>query len=1386
MSLERTINKKGLAIVLGAVAFFGVGVHLVHGFQIGRVADDLLAEASQAETNGDALHATECLASYLELQPGKPDVQARYGLLLKRNAANPRDLFRALGALDKALEVDGERTDLRKEAAESALQLGETSECRDHLTVLMAANPKDADLLQLRARCEARAGEYGKANDDLTQAIGLAPHEPEYYVLQAALLRQRLQKPDGADQAINNMVKANPRSVAARMAAARYYSALGQRDPAEENIRFALTDLKADQADAFELGAQVARAGRDKALTRKRLEEGLKKHPDDAALNLNLAQLEVEADQPAKALNWLRNCLRNPPTEPEKVAWLAQLLIQTGEKAEVTPLIERLRSGPASPLARHLDASLAAHSGDWTGAAARLQDNLEFSQRSTWASQANLLLAQCYQHLGNFDGELEAYRRILQTEPLSGPANTGKAQLLARLGRIEEAIAAYRLLVPLVPEQGLALARLLLRHNLDLPAGQRRWDEVEQVLAGLPSELQTSAETLSLRASLLGFQGHAEQAQELLQKQIARQPKDLSLWLAQLTLAADTGKADVFDHTMAEAQRQVGARMELALAQVRWELRKSPAEARKGLAQLEQTWSARHGDYQELWHALAVASLNLGERAAAQRLWRRAAQQNPSDVMARLRLLELPVGDHADEDATRLLAEIKRIEGGEGGPLGSYGEASQLLAKHQSDVQNVLPAARQLAAQAAAARPTWAAAVMLQAQIEDLSGNFDKALEKYQQAIELGERRVVAYRRAVDLLVQRSRYSEAHDLLRKIPDQALVTTDLGKRAAEVELLSAGPKDSSAHKRAFELAQQSVPKDSRNSRDYVWLGQMAAAAGETGQAEQFLRRALTLDPKALEPWAALAMFFVRTEPAKASATLAQAEQTLPADVAPLTLAPIYIALGELKPALKHAEKALGARPTDPAVLQMSSEVYFRAGQRPMAEQCLRKLLDPKVKASPEVRAAGRRSLAQLLATSGNYASFKDALALLKPDDGKEPESHEDQKALARVLATQPSERQEAIQRLENLEKLPGYSANDRYLLATLYEEDGDWPKSRAQMQTLLGQKPDNGLYLTAYLEFLLKHHEDGEAALWLDKLQAMQPQTLQTLRLRALILAKSGQTPEATRQLRQYLESHAEHQAAVAAILDEVGQTAEAEAIYRRLASLPDRPENQLLLAAHLGNHGRVAEALQICEPAWRTCRPEMVASTIVAILRNSHLEALPLEAVQRQFTAALKSQPQSVALHLLQAELYELQGQYADAMGMYRAALQLPSRPVVALNNLAWLLALKEGNATGAITLLQEAVERAGPTADILDTRGVTLLVGNNPGDALKDLQSAVRQRPSASEYFHLAQACERSDDLAAARQALRKAKELGLQDSGLHPLERESCRQLLKRLPPG
>jgi tetratricopeptide (TPR) repeat protein len=1428
--MTRTVNLKFLAGLLGAAVAFGTSVHFLHGYQLKRNAGALLERANRAEREGRPDQASEYMSHYLAYAPGDSDALARYGFLLDKSAKSRRALERVFLLFDRTLEREPGRADVRRRQAQIAITLGRYSDAEDHLRQLRTDPPTDAEVEELLGQCQAARGKFAEAREHFKKATELAPNRIGSYVLLGRLLRRqphevraRKETLDGvrglADRTIDDMVQANQQSFRAYLARANYRREFGSGDvkqragAAEPDLREARR-LAPDEAEVVLVSAELAAERGDLRQARDYLRAGCeKKNSADAQLYLRLAAVEAQDGKPDQAVTCLRQGLERVPGQAEQteLRWeLANALVDAGQAEEASATARRLPKAHLRPgLLDYFNARLLMGEKKWLEAARLLEGAFPLlTADPRMAQQVGLLLARCYERLGDTDRAHAAYHRVLAVNAKSAAARLGSARVLAAMGQVPDALAQYRQLLRLSAAQSDVPAAVLtemagLLIALNLQAERADWAEVKELLAEAEKPAP-SPEVAVLRAEMLVAQGDFDGARAaLVRKADEKTPRPVEIWAALAALEDRQDHPEAALGLLDEAERRLGDGVELRLARAQhWagckEDRAGPALGRLVPGPDQFTADGR----QRLLRGLAVAYARVGATAEAARLWADLAGQRPNDLSVRIAQFDLALTAGDGAAVERALAELRRIEGPEG-TVWRYARAAHLIQAAKQGDGGALDEAEALLGPVAVRRPKWSRVPLCQGQIKELRKQPDAALARYLHALQLGDRSPLAAERAVALLYERHRYTEAYEVARQLPKQMRLSGELQKLVAELALQTGDDKG-----RALGLAQKAVAQGSTDYRDHLWLGRMLWLSGRPKEAEPAFRQALKLADNVPDTWVALIQYLAATKrKEEAQAAVEKAEGKLPTDKAALALAQCYEAVERRDRAEKWYAEALKARPDDVPTLQGVTGFCLRAGTKEGVEAAkghLKKLM--ALRAKDQWAADGaRRLLAVLLSAGGDYQQSREALVLLglrenTPPEQAEVASVQELRARITVLALSPGrhERRQAIPILEKLIDGKAAMPEDQFLLAQLYEGQGDWGRASKAMLKLLSQPQGEApRYLAHFALGLTRRGELDEAQAWLDKLEKRErgagaplPEDVRAkvTEAKARLLKARGQGREAAALLTAYAEEDRGRAAAVAALLEGLQEPEAAERLYRRYAEggRDKRPESVLVLAQFLARRQRVPEALDLCEGAWRTCPPAAVAQACLFVVSQGSADVGQLARVERWLRAAEKG-PQSAAVAAALAHVQNLQGRYDEAEATYRKAIAANARDprarAMALNNLAFLLTLRGGDGPTALDLVQRACQAGGPRPGFLDTRAVVRLKMGDSRQAIKDLDDAVAVAPSASVFFHLAQARDQAHDQSGARRAWEQAKALGLKASNLHPLERTAYDQLARQM---
>jgi tetratricopeptide (TPR) repeat protein len=449
------------------------------------------------------------------------------------------------------------------------------------------------------------------------------------------------------------------------------------------------------------------------------------------------------------------------------------------------------------------------------------------------------------------------------------------------------------------------------------------------------------------------------------------------------------------------------------------------------------------------------------------------------------------------------------------------------------------------------------------------------------------------------------------------------------------------------------------------------------------------------------------------------------------------------------------------------------------------------MDVSRDSSPEMFAQARRTLAYLLAISGDPKNAEEAMKLLPGGGaiGSDPAGILDRRVRAQLLAIQhgSANRREALRIVEDLIAQKQGTPDDFLLAGQLHEILGDWPMARQRFLPLLeARSGTTAVHLAVAARSLLRHREIDSAQEALRQLQKSQPDSWPTREIASRVLRAQGKAPEARSKVQEYARSPGADMLAAAALLNEFGDYAAAEELLRELAADPSRPIGTPALIGFLVERRRFNEALELCDRAWEKGPSSSIAEAYVRILASMGGDMSAIPRIESRLQAAMAKHPDQLEYIVAMATMRSLQGRNQDALPLYRRVVDKDPANVAALNNLAWLMALGGGPATEAEVLASEAVKLSGGNPGMVDTLAIArLAIGKDEKTALaiQDLESITTEYKTPSTLFHLAQAYWQGHRPREAALAWRRAKELGLTKNHLHVLEHANYERLSKEL---
>ena len=1397
---RRKVRVGLVAILITVCVLLGGGIHLLHGYQVRRNAAAFLKHADKAEREGDRAKAADYLRRYIALHPEDIEQRARLELIRADLAETPRQKLQATFRLAAVLRKAPQRLDVRRRLAELQLEIGRFTDALEQLNAILRASGDDPELYEMLARAHLGRGDYAAAEQSYRRAIELAPKRIDLYVALASLLRDRLEQNEAASKVIEELKKNVPNKARSFVEAARHYLAIQEKDQAWTDAQKAV-ELAPEDADALTVAARVALARDEHDTAVKFLERAVAAAPTEPDVYTLAAQAQLQQGQYDAAIETLREGLTKTEHSPELVLMLAELLATRDQLDEAKKLVASLEADNIHPGYRYLVRGVIALQEDRVLEAADLFERAiaELFALPEYQARALYYAASAYQRMGLLDLAVTRLRTAISSRPRAAHLRWMAASVLASLGQFEDALAdaevAIRYSTP-EPEQAALYLRLHMLTQLQLPEPQRDWRVCDQLADNLRKQYGDKPVFLVTYADYLWVRGRGNEALPLLEQGLKVHPDAVELYVALATHFLRWKLPAKAEETLDRARQQVGDVVSLRLARLLM-LPEDAEEAAKVLDGLiKDIDHFEPAEQARLLRAVALTWARLRKADRARELLQQAAALVPYDLGTRVLLFDFTLQARDTEGLRKLVQEIRTIEARDPqrreGAVWRYAQAALIMleAGDKPDAETIARA-RQLLEEARAQRPNWARLHAQLGALYLLEDRVDDAAEAYLSAVQLGDRSPRTVGLAVQALLRANRVADADRMLRRLYAEKTLPPEVGLTASAVV---ARMRDFNL---ALELAQEHLERNPDDAAAHVWYARLLEAQGKPQEAEKHYRKACELSPEMPQVWTSLVGFYARNDQLDRAREVIEKEVRthLKGEVLAACLSACYELVGDNEAAEKAWSDLRAKRPEDPAVLVAVAEFYIRRGDLEEAEKQLRAALKHAPEDNQQFAQAVRRRLATVLLARGGYARWQEAHELIEKNLSEVPDSRADLRVKAMLLATRNSARlqREALALFEQLLESGDISPDERFLLARLYYRYGQPQKGRDQMLRLLTERPDNARYIAGYVRILLNRDQLQDAALWVQKLEELEPDSYRTVELKALTLHALDQTDDAVAAVKRLEQRYLKGQdgqpntvglALVGRLYERLGRPEEAGRMYRAVAQ--QVPEGLLLLAQWLADQDQVEEAMRVLEECWEKLPAERAALGVIRLARHPNVRPEHRSAMRRRLEAALQKNPKSIQLRVAMALMYDAEGEYKVAAQAYQEILLVDPSNVVALNNLAWLLSECFDRAEDAQELIDRAIAQLGPAPELLDTKAVVLYrLGKIEGEgaALELLEEAYETAPAPHIGFHLARVYADLGRDAEARELLAELGDVETVKRDLHGSEVDDYLKLLARL---
>jgi tetratricopeptide (TPR) repeat protein len=717
-----------------------------------------------------------------------------------------------------------------------------------------------------------------------------------------------------------------------------------------------------------------------------------------------------------------------------------------------------------------------------------------------------------------------------------------------------------------------------------------------------------------------------------------------------------------------------------------------------------------------------------------------------------------------------------------------------------------------------AERPRWYPGIAVAARHTELTGDLQRAIRGYELAVELGDRRLVTIERLARLLQHDGRIAQAIEVLKLVDSNSRQSDDRLLDALSISLVLQQEDVPGA----IEVAARKAEEHPEDAERGLWYATLLAADKRFDDAEKYLRKLTETFPDDIRTWGGLFAFLVKTNKAgEARIVLPHLLETLANDPAKrdFVAGQCYEQLGDREQALAHYEQAVAK--DSKQVLYLSRLAKLLVSTNLERAKTLYRQVVEMAPADQEAK----RQLAILLATSGSESDWFEAEKLLR--QGTATPLPADNRLRAILLARRGRNRAERIANCEAAEQIISRLIEDavgpvpdadRLLLGGIYEElavlaarliddEGQQrtreleraqsllERARSQFRELVNRGDASAQHLSMYIEFLMRHLQRkellqtdsasstmyasflAEAKTRMAKLESMTASPdgllpLDVFRLRLRLKQFEGNKSDLATDVQSYAnrllakaDTDAKRMQAylvVGNLCSGLGMHDESEKAYRELMML--NPAGKLLVGSALAARGELEQAMALLLEARDGNQSAAVATILAHVFTSADYSSQQFDRVAPILDAAVRDNQSDLQLLMAVAVMHSERGENVKAIPLFEQILETDPDNVLALNNLATLLAEEPGRHEEASRYIDRAIAISGRKAALLDTQGTIFLLSGDVKRAVECLEEAsagIVHDPRV--FLHLAAAYQGLGRLEDARSAIEYAVRQGI-----------------------
>lgn len=1377
-----TINKKLLLRLFIGLVVLGGGLFLIHYVQSDRATDALRWQSENAAEKGKLDKAIVYMRQYLDLRPEDHDAAIKLAEMILQKGNGTRQLTSALFLYERVLREAPQRDDVRRKLMDLALRLNRFPDAQIHVKALLDKSPNESELWEKMGVCQSAQNKLDDARTSFEKAVAADSHNIRACERLVDLLVGQMNLVDEGREWLDKLVKANGQKADAYLARARFLRSREKLDECRNDVDRAL-EIEPENADGLLMLAEIMHSKGEAQQARAMLVKGLARHPKDVRYYRLLSWIELSNGNLAAGIDCLEKGVRELPGAMELLTPLGDLLIQQGEADKAREILRKLEGQRIfSSQARYLRGRLLMADGKWTDAVSVL-DNLRTDAvaMSGLSAQVNWLLAMCHERLGNVDAQMESLKRVLAIEPghLNARLKFGLMHIAA--GRFGEAAKEYIVAArsPYAPLGARTTLGRLFIAKARTTGAKDDWTIAGDYIEALRKRYPNTVDPVLLAAEMNLHQGKHDVARKLLRDEAGRKVNDERLWSALAAVELDGAGLHAAIEVLDEAQSMLGDRIELRLARARvWSNDWQPRRAERIRALGQGVEQMQDADRLRLLNGLGDICASISDYEGVRDFQMQIAARLPKEIAVRKTLF----ANAARTGDAKLLAQM-RIEIQK---LQKPNEEALAVAEMLASLSELnvgeprFQEAQALTRRLLAASPDRPDVHFLAGNLAEKAGENRSAAKHYELAVEF-DRSNLAYLEG-QLAAQMRMGADMKQRFEQLLGDPRLSWDAFRALVEGALsrLDEEPYD--------KCMAALTPALRKSGSMLLWAARLEQTRKREDKALALIEQACTTTPMLADAWIAR----LNLAPKEKDTILAKVRSDFDERTFYLIGAESVDAIRKVQPNWSPAFTKPGQQRSWTKACMSAFAVRSQVRE---ASEVLRKLAnDPK--AAPDDVAWAKRTSTMLAAAGGSVADRRAALNALKDWKPGPNSTLDDLRAHVATLAVAArhlygNERKQLLIQAVDTMKLAvaakGATAKDWYNMSHFQLLVGDRPGQMTSLKTAMEKDESNLFYVVAYVDDLLTDGKPDEAEPLIAKLQAAvhDPRAAAT----AAKFYCLANTPERIVEVVENYERGSDpgtpeglaRQRQAAEIFDQTARLAASKglacskpllnsALEKYRFAIKNFPESAGAMAALLAFDGKVQPAYDLLIQMKPNLTLQALTSGAMGVVRNGNSTPKHFQLVHGWIDEALVQDPKNTTLKLSRAELLAIKHDYAGAEPIYRETLKSDPDNVIALNNLAWILAPRTEAAEEAMKCVDRAIEISGPTGELLDTRARIHIARGNYDRAIEDLHQALQQGQTSLRWFHLAIAQFKQLKKEESLKSFKEARARGIDARMVHP----------------